>query len=303
MPPPGEWPVALIAIIVVALIGLGCCLFFLGPTKEKPLRPDPRPSRSTDGTRSPVAGDHRWALLIGVDGYLYERPLRFCGNDILAMQDGLFHVGFHDKQVLYLYEKAPHGVSALRENILYWLQWLCKDKDENDLVLVAFCGHGICVNQRSYICPRDGRRDDPRTMILIEDIFRTLQASRAGRKVLLVDACCKDAASAERNMGASEQDGDFARCLDDSTRRWGKGIVAITSCSPGQVARETEVMQHGVFTNYFIEGLRVQPTPACQPRRMPTAIFRCTSSTITPAGRPNSTSACRRQAVHLRHLP
>ena len=60
--------------------------------------------------------------------------------------------------------------------------------DEDDSVLIALAGHGVQFQgeNESYFCPADARLADKSTLIPLSEIYKALENSRAGLKVLLV---------------------------------------------------------------------------------------------------------------------
>jgi hypothetical protein len=86
----------------------------------------------------------KWALLIGIDGYLHVRPLNGCGNDVKAMHQiltGAFK--FPDENVTVLTDGA-----ATREGILAALKDLSGRVGEHDIVVVHYSGHGSQMPDR-----------------------------------------------------------------------------------------------------------------------------------------------------------
>jgi formylglycine-generating enzyme required for sulfatase activity len=126
--------------------------------------------------------------------------------------------------------------------------------------LVALAGHGVQLKveidgkqrEEAFFCPTDAKPRDTRdvkllgkTMIGLSELFKDLEDSGAGVKLLLVDAC--------RN------DPRLGRSVDvDSLPRPPRGTVALFSCKSGERAFETDRLGtgHGVFFHYVIEGLK-----------------------------------------------
>ena len=69
-----------------------------------------------------------------------------------------------------------------------------QDLGEEDSLLVALAGHGVQFRgeSESYFCPADARLADRKTLIPLGEVYKELEASGAGMKVLLVDACRND---------------------------------------------------------------------------------------------------------------
>jgi formylglycine-generating enzyme required for sulfatase activity len=202
--------------------------------------------------QSSVAG--RWALLIGVDDYTWAKKLEYCGADMQALAAQLVSSGFPKDQVYLLHDEARESkYRPSQTNIEMHLRLILKLVEPGDFVLVAFSGHVVHVKGKSYLCPGDARLDDPKSMISVDGIYDLLRQSDASLKLLLVDACRNDPRlDGERSFEPTESTRQFATSLE----RPPQGILLLTSCAPGEVAREEKAFGHGVFTHFLLEGLR-----------------------------------------------
>ena len=225
---------------------------------------------SSDGKSLLVerTGNQKWALLIGVNDYSYVTDLKFCGNDIVALQKQLLAVGFPQDHVTLMHEGAQERrYQPYKSNIEVELGLLLGELDESgtrlkkrglaepgDLVIVAFSGHGIhpTGENKSYFCPIDAIVNKSRSMVALEKIYKLLELSPAGVKLLVVDACRNDPRpGGQKAMKATTETKGFAKTLENPP----KGILVLSSCAPGQVSWEDEQIQHGVFMKYVLEGL------------------------------------------------
>ena len=83
-------------------------------------------------------------------------------------------------------------------------------------------------------------------------MYESLQQSPAALKLLLVDACRNDPrVDGERTLKPTEGTRQFAASLEQPPR----GILLMTSCAPGEIAREEKDFGHGVFMHFLLEGL------------------------------------------------
>jgi uncharacterized caspase-like protein len=74
-------------------------------------------------------------------------------------------------------------------------------------VLVAFSGHGIYDNGKSYLCPVDARVDDPKgTMVSMETVYERLNKCPAALRLLFVDACRNDPRRAGARSATPSED-------------------------------------------------------------------------------------------------
>jgi len=124
----------------------------------------------------------------------------------------------------------------------------------DDLVLVAFSGHGVHLDGKSFFCPTDANLDSPETtMVPLDFIYRQLDGSRARQKLLLVDACRNDPrppGSRDATAHTKSLEG-----LGEQLKAIPAGITALSSSAAGQISWEDTKLGHGVFMYYVMDGL------------------------------------------------
>ena len=197
----------------------------------------------------------KWALLVGVNKYNELNALTYCHEDVQALGQRLVKAGFPAGNVFLLTSDAKEmKYLPFKTNIERQLELVSTMAGEEDLVVVAFSGHGTHLDGASYLCPAEARLEAPKaTMVSLDMVYQRLVRCKAKWKLLLVDACrndprppgMKDAGNHEKGAG------DFARSFEKPPQ----GILALTSCAPGEVSMEAEELRHGVFMNFLLEGL------------------------------------------------
>jgi len=215
----------------------------------------PGPSFGQPGTES----GRRFALLVGVQEYQHQSlpTLRYTENDVVAL-GRLLKSGGYD--VVVLSDAAGRKDPALAPtgaNIAVRLKAILDQARRPDTIVIAFAGHGLQferdsdgnVLQESYFCPSDARPfvDRRETLVALDQVYRDLEQSFAGVKVLFVDACRNDPKLSR---------GVRSGLTGDGGPQPPKGVAALFSCEAGQVAYEHETYQHGAFFYYVLEGLR-----------------------------------------------
>jgi len=122
--------------------------------------------------------------------------------------------------------------------------------------VVAFSGHGVHLDGKSYLCPAEAQLSRPKeTMVSLETVYDSLRTSKASLKVLLVDACRNDPRrGGSKSLKPTTETKQFAASLE----RPPTGILLMASCAPGQISMEEKSLGggHGVFMNYVLQGLR-----------------------------------------------
>lgn len=148
------------------------------------------------------------ALLIGVNRYqLIGNDLHGCLADcnrvydtLINTQYGLFQ--FQPEEVRYLFDE-----NATKDNILFHLDWLTKDRDPDDKTLIYYSGHGSRVPDTSgseadgyteILCPTDMHKywNNPLKDRDIEQY--ALQLPRNGRTIIIFDCCHSGTATMSR---------------------------------------------------------------------------------------------------------
>jgi formylglycine-generating enzyme required for sulfatase activity len=219
-----------------------------------------------DGTQAETAKGKKYALLVGVRTYDHKKleDLKYTENDVEELADAL--QGFSEVVVLTSTRGEKNDKAApTAANIRAQLKRLLKRVTKHDTVVVGLAGHGLQLKvkvkdsagkeketEEGFFCPSDARpREDvtlarqSETMIGFTELFKELDESGVGVKLLLVDACRNDP-KAGRSINA------------DAMPRAPKGMAALFSCRTGERAFETAKLGkgHGVFFHYVLEALR-----------------------------------------------
>jgi len=196
----------------------------------------------------------RWAVLIGVNDYAELQDLQFCSSDVTDLKNQLVASGFPKDQIFLIHDQAKERkYQPSRGNIERELELVLSLAGKNDLVLVAFSGHGMHLDGTSYLCPTESRVSRPQeTMVSMENVYKQLNASKASLKLLVVDACRNDPRPRGQKSANPKEDN---RKLNQTFERPPRGILVLTSCGAGQISYEDEKLQRGVFMNYVLEGL------------------------------------------------
>jgi tetratricopeptide (TPR) repeat protein len=210
---------------------------------------DGGPRKAAGQAGSPFPGG-RCALLVGVRDYDSSKllPLKYTENDVEELAEILKRpeAGFSFLRLLTTTrgKKNPDDAPTAA-NIRAAVARLLEKRKRDDLVLVALAGHGLTLKDESYFCPSDMEWNEPGGMVSLPGLFRQIDDSGAGVKLLVVDACRNDPTQ--------------GRSVDvDTVPRPPRGMAALYSCSSGERAFESATLGkgHGIFFHYFLEGLR-----------------------------------------------
>lgn len=151
-------------------------------------------------------------------------------DELCLLVDEAFRETYKDNRVL----------DATRANILRKLTQYLKLANVNDLLLFYISTHGIIDFDDYFFIPSDGEIDNVLgTGISSTTLIQALgKVSGRGVKVLMIiDTCYAGAVG----FDISKYKGDFS-CL--------------LSCSPVEYSYEYFDIEHGIFTNYLLKGLK-----------------------------------------------
>ncbi|MEM4202155.1 MAG: SUMF1/EgtB/PvdO family nonheme iron enzyme [Candidatus Hadarchaeum sp.] len=200
-----------------------------------------------------VAG--RWAVLIGINDYEHLKPsLNHCVDDIEALAQQLVAGGFERERIALLSTKPSHPrYYPSKANIERELRLTLQSLGPNDFILVAFAGHGIRLEGRSYLCPADAQLEAS-SLIEVDTVYKLLEEASARFKLFIVDACQNEGRQPKADVQTrfAFKAGAFSLLSQNVP----PGILLLASCSPGQEALEDPELGHGVFSHYLIQGLR-----------------------------------------------
>ena len=199
----------------------------------------------------------RYALLIGVNDYVFFSDLAFADADIGALAATLLESGFEPDNVTVLRDGLQTGQSLPhRNNILLQLKNRLETLRKNDLIVVAFSGHGVHLKGKSYLCPSDSQLENPdETMVALDRVYEMLQQCAAAQKVLIVDACRNDPTpQGTRAPSGIGETNEFTRSLQQLPLP--RGTLLLNSCEPNQYSVEDPEFKSGVFMHFVNEGLQ-----------------------------------------------
>jgi WD40 repeat protein len=201
-----------------------------------------------------------WAVVVGISRYKSVQSLQFGDKDALAFHNYLLkQVGVPKEQITLLTNEQATLVS-LRRTLGTELR---RKAAQRDTVIIYFAGHGAPEidatsadedGLEKYLVVHDSEPEDLYTTGLpmreVEVIFQRLAAERV---IFIADTCFSGATAGRTFATAARRstlsDGFLARLSK------GKGRVVLTASTANQVSQERDLLGHGVFTYYLLEGL------------------------------------------------
>lgn len=193
----------------------------------------------------------RFALLVGVNTYVEPLfpTLRFCVNDVLALEDALRGLGY---TVVALHDQATEAhLQPTRDNVEAELERVTRLLRPEDTLLVHFACHGLLVGGEARLVLQDTRHATIAERALpLRGIEARMRGGQARRLVLLLDACHAGVAVG-RDVQRNEA---FNQLVYDRA----EGFALLAGSTAQQIAQEWNERQHGVFTYFLLQALSGQ---------------------------------------------
>jgi EAL domain-containing protein (putative c-di-GMP-specific phosphodiesterase class I) len=215
--------------------------------------------------------DNRYALLIGINRYVdghHLIDLKFAEKDCEDLRDALIDPALRAFKPENVHVIA--GDNATTFNIQAALhRHLVRERKPGDLILVYFSGHGFLASdeQIPYLGSHDVQvnllSENPNAGVRMDRLHEDVAKSPAAQVICMLDCCYSGAIAPGRSRESVAVTLDQS-IIPEAFLRLGQGRVALVSCPPESVSRESEGLQNGVFTHFVLRGLRGE---ACEPDR------------------------------------
>jgi hypothetical protein len=185
-----------------------------------------------------------WAVIVGVAAYNHMPVLRYTDDDayrIYAFLKSPEGGALADEQIRILIDE-----DATSFHIKKTMQEVFSNAGENDLVLLYFSGHGL----KGAFLPFDF--DGFSNKLMHAEVKRLLRDSPAKYKLCVADACHSGSLLGSRS-------GDLQGTLDDyydALASAQSGTALIMSSKSNETSLESSGLRHGVFSHFFIRGLK-----------------------------------------------
>ena len=177
------------------------------------------------------------ALIVGINYYENISPLWGCVNDahnvksVLERNDG-GSINFDCRLMTASSDKDAIERADLKDNIEALF------KNDAEIALFYFAGHGHLEDSGGYIIASDSKRGDDG--VSLTEILIYANSSPARNKIIILDSC-------HSGIAGSTISGDQLASLSE-------GLTVLTASTKDQYA--SEVDGTGVFTNLFVDALR-----------------------------------------------
>ncbi len=196
----------------------------------------------------------KFAVLVGICNYS-SPTLKTLNYSIRDMEDlaEVLRQGGYEITLLTSASQDP-SLRATFFNIQARTAEVLARCQPQDLVLVALGGHGIQYRGgQAYFCPQDAFPEKNTGSLLgMSELYKQMELSKAGTKLLLVDAC--------RSDPNARDDKAIQGLRGQSMPRPPRGVATLYSCSAGESAYECGKLERGVFFYFVVKGLQDKET-------------------------------------------
>ena len=214
------------------------------------------------------------ALLIGINQYQILPELKYARQDAEAVADSLKqNYCFSEKEVMLLTDDRPGYFKPSDKYIIQdHLEKLAKQ--DLDLFIFGFWGHGLFRNGKRYLCPLNVMANRAEHQGLPFDELQELLAKIRSKNTCMILDCCQKVhdrgEGAEETMTVSEQATMENAARDIVLRRkeqmpdFQSNVAILNSCKEGQSAYEWDARQHGLFTAHLLDAMKKRSNSVMQ---------------------------------------
>ncbi|OPX71228.1 MAG: Caspase domain protein [Methanoregulaceae archaeon PtaB.Bin009] len=221
----------------------------------------------TGGAGEDPSYENKWAILVGINQYLYDTNLNQAVNDANDMQDLLVNKClFPADQVIKLTD-----TQATKSAVKTAIKNLESHVNSNSVVVFYFSGHGNGVmpdtngdekdNYDEYIAVYESDGIDWTKCISDDELYSWLNALKSYRIIGIFDSChsggiVKGKSDDQTPHSSGQKDGfaeDFVRELPKDDWSGGKFLMLMAS-DENEGSWDSSLLQNGVFTHFLLEG-------------------------------------------------
>lgn len=195
-----------------------------------------------------------WALVIGVEEYAGLPQVSYAKRDALIVRDYFNKVlGVPEENIITLIDKD--ATKARIEGFLK--QYLPENVSNETTLYVYFAGHGApdMAKGEPYLVPYDGdTRFIEQTGYNLKNFYQDVNKIKVQKAYVFLDSCFSGVAARATDMLVKGARPALVH-VENATIASNK-IVAVSATTSGQLSNAYPEEKHGLFTFYFLKGLR-----------------------------------------------
>ena len=184
-----------------------------------------------------------WAVIVGAAQYTYMPTLRYTDDDAYLFYAFLKSPeggALPDRQIQLLIDE-----DASKANIQHAIKRVFYQADENDVILFYFSGHGV---QGAFL-PIDF--DGIGNKLTHLELKQMVGQSKAKHKLIVADACHSGGLISISDSRKIDLSGYYSAFEEASG-----GTALLMSSKSAEYSWEDEGLRSGVFSHFFIKGLK-----------------------------------------------
>lgn len=194
----------------------------------------------------------RFALFLSSERYLHYDETPYCHADAAKFCSTLLDTcDYLPENVLCLALEPGDGKNA--SEIIKSVTELCNRSEDGDTILFFFAGHGVALEDETYlILPDTSRSNVSGTALKLFDIEYFLSKNK--RLNIRIFDCCHSGEGSRAAVSSAEADGFIKAILSEGT----DCSMTLASCAIHEKSYSDEGLGHGIFTASLISAIKEQ---------------------------------------------
>jgi uncharacterized caspase-like protein len=213
-----------------------------------------------------------WAVVVGVDNYQVKTisPLQFAASDARYLSQALqekARIAPGHIFTLCSDESSNPSQAPTKANLSAIFQLLSKKVGPNDTLLFFYSGHGVMVQDHSFLVTPEADNRNLRTLAATsldsQELATWMRRTGAKKIMLALDACrddpSKPASGVNSRLAAVLERGVRPIARETSAQSSSKSeqaFATLFACQKEQSSYEHPSVGHGFFSFYLVEGLK-----------------------------------------------
>ena len=218
----------------------------LAPVENKPKVSDvdtniPQTGKRNDDTYVLIVANEHYKDIVGVvpfaenDGNTFKK---YCVNTL----------GIPERQIRI-------AVDATRNELMDGIEWvenLANARKGQAKIIVYYAGHGIPMNDATYLLPVDGNPEKANQLVSLNELYSRLGDMPAQSVTCFLDACF----SGTRRNGQPILQGGRGVTIRPQEKPIHGNLVIFSAADASQTAYPFAEQNHGMFTYYLLKALQ-----------------------------------------------
>lgn len=198
------------------------------------------------------------AVVIGISRFENKdiTPVDYAKRDAMTMKEYLIKtLGFDEKNITEFYDEK-----ATSKKLEIFFNTHIKNKVKQGIsdVFIFYSGHGVpdTNSNEAYFAPYDLDVTDVKTSgYKVTELYNKLEAVKARSVTVAIDACYSGFSGGDKPQPIIKSASPLVMTVENPLFTMKNGVV-FTASTGKQIASWYHKKQHGIFTYYFLQGLR-----------------------------------------------